>query len=200
MPGQISKIEALIKIVPKGSQVVLLALVFVLALCVNGLISLMLENLNFWPLLGLVVMLLAAIVFLWLQSYRSVDDGTLPPVDISVSDGTKSAKLSIHPRASPFSDQLKLLERAFSAMHNRKPLPDPDGLVDENGVPVPSSEVDARQKVDLVNEELIQMLGAIGVHVDSSDQKKEAPVRDRSAESIVEQSNKYRRSNDDGLD
>ena len=167
------RIKASISLIPTGSQVVVLALVGIFALCLFCSFLFIWHNVNYWPPLIFSFMLFVAIVFLWLRSHRQVDDRTLPLAEVSIKDEIGERKISMHPRGLPSKELLKNFETILSITQNQKPLPDPDGLVDENGSPIPQSKKKARQNVDAVNNQVKQKLDAMNSHSSVFDQPNE---------------------------
>ena len=147
----LSRMKALIRIAPTGSHVVLLSLVGVLALCLFSTFSFIRDGIDYCVPLAFAAVLFCAVVWLWLRSQRHLDDAPKPPITMSYRDGNTSTKVSIHLGGLRPNEQLAVLERGLSALQHRKPLPEPDGLVDEHGRPVPQSEEEARHRVEVAN-------------------------------------------------
>ena len=173
MSKLMAKVKASISLVPTGSHVVILSLIGILALCLGCAFIFIWYSVDYWPPLISAGILFAAVVLFWLRSHRHVDDRFVPPVEMSMTDGTNSTTLSMHPRGLPAGQQLKLIERAMSAMQHRKPLPEPDGLVDEKGIPIPLSQEEARQRVEAANNEVRDATGAMESHLNASEQQNE---------------------------
>jgi len=59
------------------------------------------------------------------------------------------------------------MERLFTAISHRAPLPEPDGLVDSQGNPIPNTESEAKNRVAKVNAEAQEItnlaIGALGI-------------------------------------
>ena len=157
----ISKIGAKISVNPKGSHAVILCLVGVLLFCLSATFFFIYDEKNYWPPLIFSLVLLAIIVLLWFLSHRDIDGGSIPPVNISTTDGTKSTTLSLHHRSIPEGGALAAFLQALSQVINRSPLPEPDGLVDHDGKPIPESVDEAKQRVDAANSQSEQILNTI---------------------------------------
>ena len=150
----IPKITAAVKFVPKGSQVVILALVVVLGITLVYSFHFYLTNVPIVLPISVSFVLLATIVILWLLSHHHVDRKRQQPTELSIWEENRSSKISIPPGELSSNDYLKLFDRAISSTMHRKPLPNPNGFVDQSGNPVPSSQENARRKVEEINSEI----------------------------------------------
>ena len=153
VPGLSSKIRTSVNLSPAGSHVVIVSLVGVDALCFLSAFIFIWHNKNYWPPFGVACALLLIIAFLWLRSHRHIDDGSSSPLVLSKKEGDTSTKISIPLRGMHQRQLAALYERMLSTFQNRKPLPEPDGLIDDEGQPVPDSVGEARQQVEAVNHE-----------------------------------------------
>ena len=146
-------VKALVNIVPKGSQVVPLSFVMVGALCLACTCFFVWKGVDYViPLVAAVVLLVVA-ALMWIMSAQRVDDASIPPVNITSTDGVNSTAISLHHRALPALQNAHLLERLLLTVQHRKPLPEPDGLVDKDGIPVPHSQNAAQKKVEAANQQ-----------------------------------------------
>ena len=157
----ITNVRALISIAPKGSQIVPLSLVLVLLFCLGCSFFFAWKGVNYWLPLVVAALLLIVVVLLWLLSAQRVDDASLPPVNISSSDGTHSTAISLHHGSLPALQDAETLERLLSILRHRKPLPEPDGLIDEDGQPIPRSQGEAQAKVEAANRQAQECLDDI---------------------------------------
>ena len=159
----ISKIGAKVDINPKGSHVVILCLVGALLFCLTATFFFIYHEMNYWPSLIFSLVLLAIIVLLWFLSYQDIDGRSIPPVNISMTDGAKSTTLSLHHRSITEGDSRAALLQVLSQALNRSSLPEPDGLVDHEGQPIPESVDEAKRRVDAANSQSDQILNTIFV-------------------------------------
>ena len=196
MSKLIPRVKASISIIPTGSHVVILALVGILALCLICSFLFIWHNVDYWPPLVFSGILLVAIVFLWLHSHRHVDDRFLPPAEVTIKDGITETTISMHPRGLSSSEQLNNFEKILSVIQHQGLLPEPDGLVDENGIPVPRSEEEARQIVDAVNYEVKQKFDAMNSHPNVFDQPNETMQSRLSIEPKLEEIKETNRPSD----
>ena len=157
----ISKIGAKIDISPRGSHVVILCLVVALLFCLAATFFFIHHEKNYWPSLIIALVILAVIVLLWFLSRRDIDGESIPPVNISMTNGAKSTTLSLHHRSITEEDSRAALLQILSQALNRSPLPEPDGLVDHDGKPLPESIDEARQRVDAANSQSEQILNTV---------------------------------------
>jgi hypothetical protein len=84
----------------------------------------------------------------WFYSQKDVDYEASVPTYFADSEGNQ---LITDTRAFSSPTMVQSLEKIFSGLSHRKPLPDPDGLVDESGTPIPNSKSEAQKRVRDVN-------------------------------------------------
>ncbi len=150
-----------------------MALVGILALSLIFAFVLILLALNYLPMLIIFGIVLAVIAFFWFPSHRHVDDKSLPPALVKIKDGNSETTVSMHPRGLPSSEQLDNFEKILSMVQHQRLLPEPDGLVDQKGTPVPESKEEARQIIDAVNSEVKKKFDAMNMHPNDLDQPNE---------------------------
>ncbi len=156
-----SKFNTRISVSPKGSHAIILSLVGVLLFCLATTFFFIYHEKNYWPSLILSVAILIVIVLLWLSSRQDVDGSSIPSVNISTTDGTNSTTVSMHHRSIAEGDRLTAFLQVLSQVLNRSPLPEPDGLVDSDGKPVPQSIDEARQRIESANNQSEQILNTV---------------------------------------
>lgn len=156
-----TKVEASVNIVPKGSQVVILSLIAILAFCLACTFFFVWKGVDYLVPAIASVIVLTVIVLLWKLSARHVDDASIPPVNIASTDGDTSTAISLHHRSLPAVQDQQLLANLLSIVQHRKPLPEPDGLVDSKGNPVPQSQGIARNRIQAANEQAQQMIDQV---------------------------------------
>ncbi len=133
---------------PERSQVFVVALLIVGALClIMGFILLLLQNSDFWMPLLIGLVLIAISIFLWLISYKNIDMAGSVPTTIT----DKSSGFSLTTDARTLTETLQNFEMIFSVLGHRKPLPEPDGLVDADGRPQPDKKQEALERVREAN-------------------------------------------------
>lgn len=157
----ISKIGTKVDINPKGSHVVILCLVGILLFCLASTFFFIYHEMNYWPPLIFSLVLLAIIVLLWFLSHRDIDGRSIPPVNISMTDGVRSTTLSLHHRSITEGDSRAALLQVLSQALYRSQLPEPDGLVDHEGQPNPEAVEEAKRRVDAANSQSDQILNTI---------------------------------------
>ena len=160
-----TKINASVSLTPPGSHVVISSLIAILGISLITTFAFVFYDENYWiPLIVSTVILIVIVVF-WLRSHRDIDHASITPTTLSTTDGSNSTTISIHPRAKPPPEELAALERIISTVRNRSLLPDPDGLVDDKGQPVPNSQHDARERIASTNDRTRKELESIFGHV-----------------------------------
>ena len=150
----IPKFKAAVKLDPKGSQVVILALVVIFGISLICTFYFYLINVPIYLPLSVSGVLFVTIVTFWMLSHGDVDNEHQQSTELSIFNKTGSAKITIPRGELSSNDKLKLFEQAISSTMYRKPLPDPDGFVDQSGNPVPQSQENAKRKVEEINNEI----------------------------------------------
>ena len=163
MSMPVPKIKAKVKLVPKGSQVVILALVVILGISLIFTFYFFSINVSIFLPLSVSIVLLITIIVLWLLSHRHVDNKHQQSTEISILEENSSTRITIPQGELSSNDYLKIFEQAISSTIYRKPLPVPDGLVDQSGNPVPQSQDNAQRKVEVINSELRSLQDKLGI-------------------------------------
>lgn len=153
-PEILSKVKASVRIVPTGSHVVILSLVIVLGICLTFVYYLISNNQDYWPLLIFSGFVLIVIVVFWLRSHRDIDISPDSMIEISKKNSTGSKSISIPARGVLPVKKLEDLERIVSTMMYSSPLPEPDGLIDHQGNPIPDSSEEAKRRVLDANNQI----------------------------------------------
>lgn len=100
-------------------------------------------------------------IWCWVRSQPDVDMQGSPPVSVRVHPDA-STEIAFDPRMLTSGDgRARALMRIIGNALNRAPLPDPDGLVDQRGIPIPNSADEARARVRVVNERAQEMDGKV---------------------------------------
>lgn len=145
--------KAKIAIRPRGSQAFLVTLAVVGGVSVvSGFGLLALGRPGGVAATTIGVSILVAACIGWLLSHREADlDGAHATTIVDQSSGV-SVSTDSRVIAAPAS--IRGLAQLFEALAHRKPLPEPDGLVDAEGRPIPDSKETAVAEVQKINEEL----------------------------------------------
>ncbi|ENG8027130.1 hypothetical protein ABVF67_004232 [Vibrio parahaemolyticus] len=85
----------------------------------------------------------------WYKAQSDTDLESSVPTSISDSRGTT---VSTDARSLKSPELIQLLNNLFECAANREPLPEPDGLVDAVGQPIPNSKAAATEKVSQANQ------------------------------------------------
>lgn len=144
---------------PQGSQVVLLAFVLLSCICLLvGFYFLWSEN-SAWPIpLVIGAIITVATLIAWFHSRRDIDLRDAPPTEITTPAGVR---VSVDARSLASPALLQGLANVFQILSQREPLPDPDGLVNKDGVPVQGSKAEAVSIVRATNEDIREQTGEL---------------------------------------
>ncbi len=85
----------------------------------------------------------------WFKAQSDTDLDSSVPTSISDSRGIT---VSTDARSLKSPELIQLLNNVFECAANREPLPEPDGLVDKEGKPIPNSKMEATEKVVQANK------------------------------------------------
>lgn len=147
-----SQIQTDIKISPAKSQTILFCLAIVAAACLlSGFYFLWYKHESSWIPIVIGLMLLAPVVAGWFKSQKDIDLDSAQPTNIVDERGNQ---LTIDNRALQSPQLIQNLEKIIYALSHREPLPSPDGLVDNKGVPVPDSKGSAQNIVKEINNKI----------------------------------------------
>ena len=158
MPNDFGKFSESLKIHPIGSQVVIVVLSLVLAMCLYyGFRFLELKSEDIWVPFIAAAVLLISIIYLWLKSHKNVDAGPVTSSRFMAQIDDQIVLIETDPRTLESEDNISLFERILSTVRHRRSLPEPAGLVDDNGEPVPNSKGEAETIVKHSNERVDRM-------------------------------------------
>ena len=163
MSKLLTKIKASVYLIPEGSHVVILALVALLGLSLICTFIFIFYNVSYWLPISVSAVLLGTIIFFWCGSHRDVDNKKLSPIKFSHSVGNSSTNITIPPGGLSSSEKLKFVEHVVSLLRYQKPLPASDGVVDDDGNPIPQSQEEARERVETINSEVRKSHETFGV-------------------------------------
>lgn len=185
-------VKASVVLKPERSQVLVILLGGIAAVSVfTGFVFLWHKHdLSWVPLLSAAVFT-GLSLFAWNKSHRSADmANALPTI---VEDDHTGLRVSVDPRALASPESFQLVEKVFSLIAHREPLPEPDGTVGASASdnPQPEGKAEAVEGVRLANEEASQLANDAlvifggGQKVETIDQ----PYIDAPVSSVVEQTN-----------
>lgn len=149
--GAAANVKAKFDMRPTHSQVFLVSAVIVVGIAVIcSMILFMIGQ----PIGGSFFLLFAAVAlgvgyWAWIKSQSDVDLEYAQPTQIALPDGTK---ITTDSRTLRSIDGLRGLTQLCAEALNRKPLPDPDGLVDANAQVISNSKADALAATDAINK------------------------------------------------
>lgn len=134
---------------PSRSQVLLILLVLLSGVCfVTGFAFLWEGKPNSWVPFIIGIPLCIFVITAWFRAQKDTDLENSNPTTIRGSDGNS---ITTDTRALLSPQSVQNMEKLLCAITHREPLPEPDGLVDENGVPIPNSKIEAQERVNKAN-------------------------------------------------
>lgn len=140
-----------VQVRPSRSQVVLVLLILVSAGCFfTGFAFLWEGKDSSWVPLSIGVFLCAFVVFAWFRAQKDTDLENSSPTTFADGSGNQ---ITTDTRALMSPAGVQNMERLFSVLAHRSPLPEPDGLIDDKGNPIPNTEKEARARVRAANQE-----------------------------------------------
>lgn len=152
------------------SQVVLVLVVLIAAACyLGGIAFLWHEKPHAWVPLLLGSFLFIFVFGAWFKAQRDTDLENSQPTSISDAHGNE---ISTDIRALKSPEFIQILNQVFCTGANREPLPEPDGMVDEQGVPIRDSATKACERVDAVNYEAQDLAATIEKVVGKNEKEK----------------------------
>ncbi|PHR65560.1 hypothetical protein [Alcanivorax sp.] len=89
--------------------------------------------------------------FLWWHSHRNSEFDSGTPT--TITDGKSGLSVTADPRLIDNKNAAEMLASLITTIAYRKPLPEPDGLVDSNGNPDPSQKNKAEDIVHQANQQ-----------------------------------------------
>ena len=107
----------------------------------------------------------------WWHSQKDVDlnEG----IATTIIDPQTGMQLTTDTRAIIAPKSVSQFANLFGTLAHRQPLPEPDGLIDDKGAPVPEGKADAVAKVQFINAEIgTNTMQAIGVLAGVNDEAK----------------------------
>lgn len=168
--GSKAELKASVNVHPMGSQVFLVGLI--VAGCLSMFCGAFLFSLKVavgWVFILLAVFLFAGAGLAWKKSQSDSDLKNAHPTHFEFPDGLKVTTDSRTLRSREGVDGvIKVLQELIS----RKPLPDPDGLVDSKNQQIPDSQADAQILVNKINADTQavtnSLIDAMGLSGDAS--------------------------------
>ena len=140
-----------IELKPQGSQTVLVVSTMLAGICLlSGFYFLWKDKGSAWVPLLIGVGIFGSVILSWFKSQKDIDLKRTSPTTLQNNDGVL---VQIDTRALMAPEGIQLLEKIMTIFANREPLPEPDGIIDSKGTPVPNSQNIAKGIVDRANEE-----------------------------------------------
>ena len=157
-----AKVQTSLNFSPKGSNVVLLAMVCIFSIClIVGFGFLWTKHEYSWvPFLVAGLLLLVIIPFLFI-SRKGMDYSSSVPTNIEADYSSRSIAVSTDSRLVTTSEILGILEKCASIAQHYRPLPDADGLVDTSGNPIPNSQGEASGRVRSANRHVQEIVDSV---------------------------------------
>lgn len=129
------------------SILLLLSLVPLLA----GFVFLWFEKETAWIPFFIFILLLLLAVLGWLLTRKSIDMSNSIPTTLRDRNGNV---VTTDSRSLESSNAVTAIGSLLQTIGERKPLPEPDGLVDQTHKIIPDSKNEAVQKANMLNEEI----------------------------------------------
>ena len=148
-----AKFLASAQLIPRGSQVVIVSLVIVLGICLVGaMIFLYFRPLYSIPPFAICAILTILVVKFWSVSHKNIDALSSSPTSLTHYDRGRLTTFTTDPSTLRSPEGIDAFGRVLSMAQKRKPLPEPGGLVNAKGEPIPESNLEAVERIRLVNE------------------------------------------------
>jgi len=176
MPNISSDINAVVRVHPSKSQVFLVSLLLLAGVCFLTGFNLLVEHPGVsWIPLVIGLLLTTVAIFCWKSSQKDMDMTDSNPTTIKASDGSS---ISTDSRMISSPESINSLIKLYSSITSRKPLPAPNGLVNDVGDIIPDSEADAIKNVDDINA-LSQKIANDTIDLLGIGEKIEQPIIDK---------------------
>lgn len=146
------KADAAVKLIPKGSQIAIFALL-VFSVVFFGYACWLYGHAKPFvlPLCGAAVLLLIGSVF-WLIAHKNESLSHSHPTVLGFGDGDSKVVVSSDGRSVPALNYLRELLTHYQTTFHRQPLPPASGVIDGQGRPVSGSFDQAREINDKANQ------------------------------------------------
>jgi hypothetical protein len=145
------KADAAVKLIPKGSQIAIFALLVFSVVFFGYTCWLYSQAKPFLlPLCGSAVLLVIGCVF-WLIAHKNESLSQSHPTVLGFGDGENKVVVSSDGRSVPALNYLRDLLSHYQATFHRQPLPPASGVIDNQGRPVSGSVDQAREINDAAN-------------------------------------------------
>lgn len=146
-----ANLNADVKMKSTRSQVVLNLMTILAGICLFvGFAFLWKNKDNAWVPLSIGLAILIPVFVAWFVAQKDTDLEQAKPTILTDAAGNK---LSTDTRALMSPDGIQSLEKLFSLISHRAPLPEPDGIVDATGKPIPDTKDEAIARVAQANNE-----------------------------------------------
>lgn len=146
-----AEVKASVEVRPVRSQVFLVACAVVAGIavvCGAGLLAF--EHDSGWGFLGFAALLLFGGYWAWSKSQSDVDLHEAHPTQLALPDGTS---LTTDSRTLRSPDGIQVFTQLCQDLLCRRPLPNPDGLVDSRAQPIPDSKDAALAITNKINSD-----------------------------------------------
>ena len=163
-----AEVKADVNLAPKGSQIFVFSSLLLSAFSlIVGFVFLWYKHEYSWVpfLFTFLLGLLSSVA--WFKSYKNVDLGGAPPTTISATPS--GIYMATDARTLLSFESLQALDKILNLLVHRVPLPDADGLLDEQGTPLPTQKTQASKRVQKANQEAenltketVKFLGSTG--------------------------------------
>ncbi|MDD4912880.1 MAG: hypothetical protein PHP57_11345 [Sideroxydans sp.] len=162
--GAAAELKANIEMHPMHSQVLLVALSVIAAICIICSAILIATGLaSGWIFLLFAALTLVGVYLLWVKSQSDIDLQGAHPTQIALANGTT---FSTDSRILRSPEGVRGVAKLCDEILSRHPLPNPDGLVDTYAQPIPDSKNEAiayanniNRTTQIATNEVIDVLG-----------------------------------------
>nr|VFK59955.1 MAG: hypothetical protein BECKUNK1418G_GA0071005_100957 [Candidatus Kentron sp. UNK]VFK70179.1 MAG: hypothetical protein BECKUNK1418H_GA0071006_102457 [Candidatus Kentron sp. UNK] len=130
--------------------VVLVSLIFLAGVCFISGFAFLWESKDYaWVPLSIGAILCLFVIVAWFRAQKDTDLENATPTTVADSFGNQ---ITTDTRALTSLVAVKNIGELFTDLMHREPLPEPDGLIDDKGNPIPNTEREAKNKVDQAND------------------------------------------------
>ncbi|WP_148261964.1 hypothetical protein [Methylomonas methanica] len=155
-----------IQVKPSKSQVVLVSLIILSGICyMAGFLFLWENKTHAWVPLIIGTSIIIPSIFAWFKSQKDTDLENSKPT--SFTDG-RGNQIVTDTRALMSPEVVQNMERLFCTLTHREPLPEPDGILDKNGIPIPNTVDEARSRVDQANQQAQEIASTASIKLGMS--------------------------------
>lgn len=154
-PSASAAVKADVDVKPRRSQVVLVALVVFAVISLLCAAALLAWSIAGWGwFMGLAALSLVAVLFGWFRSQSDIDMEGSHPTSFTTPSGVTVATDS---RLLRSPDGVASLIQSAEGILHRQPLPEPDGMVDKDFIPILKSKDLAVTRINEINKNTQQL-------------------------------------------